>query len=411
MKKGQRAASMIILLVASAAIISASVLHAFSFAPKPASRCHDIFDGRTILVLELRISPASSDSLRLKSRKYVSAQLFVGGELFQNIGLHLKGRGTFQPLEAKPSFTLNLLKFGETKKLGGQSKIHLNNSAEDSTFLQEQIGARLFQAAGVPAPKVVHALVTLNGRELGLYILKEGFSEEFLARSFGNADGALYDNEGGHDVDQAMKRHGGNCREAGLERLASAALEPDLDLRWRRLSQLLDSEQFVSFAAMEIILCHWDGYALAQNNFRVYHDPGRDKYIFLPSGMDQLFGNARLPWRPQMSGLVCRAFLEVPEGRRLFERRFRVLVDEVLNPARIVREAASSLATLHDAVSSHFLARATEDADELYTQIFQRRLELDAQLLHSSANVMKGSFLSQEQMNRYAQTETGFYAH
>ena len=31
------------------------------------------------------------------------------------------------------------------------------------------------------------------------------------------------------------------------------------------------ADRFLSFLATEVMLCHWDGYALNRNNFRVYH--------------------------------------------------------------------------------------------------------------------------------------------
>src|SRR5207249_4044056 len=223
------------------------------------------------------------------------------GEVFRDVGVHLKGTVSYRPINDKPSFTLDFGKFVRGQGLRGLQQIHLNNAVQDSTCLKEQIAGELFRAAHVPVPRVAHALVTLNGRELGLYVIKEGFTQEFLSRHFERADGNLYDTDDGHDVDQHMKRHLGQAStrdQIDLQHLAAAAMEPDLSRRWERLQQTLDMDRFFTFMAMELMICHWDGYCLGRNNFRIYHDPGTRKMVFLPSGMDQVFSKADLPGKP-----------------------------------------------------------------------------------------------------------------
>lgn len=40
----------------------------------------------------------------------------------------------------------------------------------------------MFVEAGVPAPKVEHATVVLNGQDRGLYVVSEGWGKPFLRR-------------------------------------------------------------------------------------------------------------------------------------------------------------------------------------------------------------------------------------
>jgi len=79
--------------------------------------------------------------------------------------------------------------------------------------------------------------------------------------------------------------------------------------------------------AMEVMLCHRDGYCLARN--KLPHLRRKTKTIkqcsFL-NGMDQLFGSADLPWQPHMAGLVAKAVLETPEGKRHYHDCFSVSV-------------------------------------------------------------------------------------
>lgn len=293
----------------------------------------------------LAITLASEDFGRLRenSRQDVPAVIVEDGQTtYPDVMLHLKGStGSFRGIDDKPAFTL---KFGNPAGDGrfhGLRKVHLNNSVEDPSYFNEYAGSELFRAAGVPAPRVTHAVVTLNGRRLGLYVLKEGFTAEFLGQYFRDPHGNLYDTGPGHDVDEALERDGGTGPEdrSDLIALATAAREPDLATRWERVGRALDRDRFLAFMALEVLVGHRDGYCLARNNFRIYQDPATSRMVFLPHGMDQLFGRPDATIRPAMQGLVARAMVETPEGRRDFRARLAQLAREVLDVPRLRHQA------------------------------------------------------------------------
>jgi hypothetical protein len=310
----------------------------------------------------------------------VPATLREGTNVLREVGVRLKGRtGSFRRLDDKPAFTISCDQFVPGQRFRGSSKLHLNNSVEDPSYLNEELGGELFRAVGVPAPRVSHALVELNGRRLGLYVLKEGFAEEFLAAYFERTDGALYDPGAGGDI-TGLPRQDDAAAGGSLQRLASAAQDPDTTNRWRRLSGVLDLERFLSFMAMEVLIGHRDGYCLAQNNYRIYHDPASDKFVFLPAGMDQLFGRADLPVRPQMAGLVARGVMDLPKGRQLYRQRMQTFLTNVLQVAALtnrVRQGAARLAAALPAGEARSLQRAAVDLCE---RIRSRALEAGRQL-------------------------------
>jgi spore coat protein H len=304
------------------------------------------------------------------------------GQVLDKVGVHLKGRGSFRPLEEKPGLTLDFGRYLPAQRFHGLRKIHLNNSVEDPSFVKEWIGSELFRAAGVPAPLVSHALVKLNGRPLGLYVLKEGFAEEFFVRSFLRADGYWYDVDDGHDVDQPMNRRlvGEFWQNVDdLQRLALAVREPDRNERWTRLHESLDVDRFITFMAMEVMICHWDGYCLARNNFRIYQPTNRPT-MFLPAGMDQLFANPLLSWQPQMAGLVAKAILDMPEGREQYSATFRKLFGEHFAVAHITNQINQLQARLRPFLSAHEFAQIREEAAELSVRILEREHYLEREL-------------------------------
>src|SRR6266487_497943 len=339
----------------------------------------DLFATHPVWRIEIELTPQNIDRLRTESRKYVPASIRAFGELFREVGVHLKGAGSYRPINDKPSFTLDFARFVPAQSLRGLQKIHLNNAVQDCTYLKEQIATELFRAARVPVPRVAHALVSLNGRELGLYVIKEGFTEEFLNRHFERADGNLYDTDDGHDVDQLMKRPLGQDSthdQIDLQHLAAAAMEPNLSRRRERLQQTLDMDRFFAFMSMELMICHWDGYCLGRNNFRIYHDPGTDKIIFLPSGMDQVFSKADMPWKPDMAGLVARAVMEIPEGRQQYAARFSELFGTLFVSERLTNRINQLLVDLRPWLKAGAFREMRRDAAELCVQIAERERSL-----------------------------------
>src|SRR5205085_8728713 len=122
------------------------------------------------------------------------ATLKEGDKVYTDIGVHLKGAaGSFRGIDDKPSLTLNMNKFGALQRFHGLDKFHLANSLQDPSYVSELICGELFRAAGVPASRVRHAVVSVNGRRRGLYYLKEGYDSGFLKRSFGDSHGTFYD--------------------------------------------------------------------------------------------------------------------------------------------------------------------------------------------------------------------------
>lgn len=277
-----------------------------------------------------------------QERPEVKVTVREGGETYTDVALHPKGSaGSFRAFDDKPAMTLNFSKHKKGQTFHGYSKISLNNSVQDPSYLSEIICREMFVEAGVPAPKVEHATVVLNGQDLGLYVVSEGWGKPFLRRFFKNVDGNLYDSGFVQDVTEDLQVNSGDEKEsrAGLDRLVEASNEPSPARRWERLNEVLDMDRFLTFVAMEVLTCHWDGYSLNRNNYRVFHDLSTGKMVFLPHGLDQMFGSGRGspqdPIQPGMAGLVARAAVGTPTGRKQYMERIASLRATVLQEEKL----------------------------------------------------------------------------
>lgn len=340
----------------------------------------ELFGGATVVRLEIQIPPAEVRQLARKPREYVTATVRDGARTYTNVAIHLKGGpGSFRSFDDRPSLTLNFDKFAENQTFHGLKKLHLNSSVQDSSYLSEKICRELFDAAGVPAPQAGHALLKLNERDMGLYVLVEGINKQFLKRYFTNAKGNVYDGHSGTDVTMTMPVNSGDNPKdhRGRQALADAIRISDPAARWSAIQKTLDVDRFLSFVALESMLVHWDGYTVGRNNYRVFHDLDADRMVFIPQGLDQVLTQSESPVIPRLQGMVARAVLEIPEARELYVQRVADLTLGVFQPdaiARRLREVSQRLAAAVGE-SNPAAASAIEQKSRSLTRRFQKRAD------------------------------------
>jgi spore coat protein H len=305
--------------------VSPAALEADEFFKKP-----------RVVEISIEIPPGDYESLKREPRKYVRATLKEGDKTWKNVAVHLKGAaGSFRGIDDKAGFTLNMDKFTDDQHFHGLDKFHLNNSVQDPSFVSELICGEIFRAAGVPTSRCAHAIVSVNGKSKGFYVLKEGYDVAFLERNFGTKKGNLYDGGFLRDLDQPLQvisQKDDVQPYAELKSLWNAALLGDPAQRFKELDRLLDGERWVSYLALEALMWDWDGYPMNRNNYRIYHDPKKDKIIFIPSGTDQMFGDPNGTLLPNFNGLIAKAYITTPDGRQRYLNRMDEILKTVWKP-------------------------------------------------------------------------------
>src|SRR6266404_583108 len=335
---------------------------------KPKQSADELFTNNLVPRLRIEIPADGMAVLRSyewdkkmngQDRTNVLATVRDGETVYTNVAIHLKGGlGSFRPVDDKPALTLSFDRFAPGQRFHGLEKIYLNNSVQDPSYLSEKICREMFLSAGIPSPRTGHALVRLNQRNLGLYVLVEGWNKQFLKRHFQECRGNLYDGGYGNDVTNRLEINSGAFPGdwSRLEALGRAAQEPDLTQRLVRMGKVLDLDRFLSFMAMEIMLAHWDGYTMNRNNFRIFDDRGSGHLIFLPHGMDQMFGVFRSTpsstITPHMKALVSRAVMEMPEGRKRYLERMSQLLTNVFKVERLTNRVQQLAAEVRPALIS-----------------------------------------------------------
>ena len=273
--------------------------------------------------------------LNAEPKKYVRCTVAVGDKTYKDVAIHLKGAvGSFQNWDAKPALTLNTDKFVKDQEWQGLDKFHLNNSVQDGSYLNEIACSELAKAMGLPTARATHAVVELNGRKVGLYVLKEGYNGDFLERNFPGADkGNLYDGGFLQDIDQKLKLDEGTANDGkDLKALVTACQIGDNKKRYDAVEKLVNVDLFAKNAALQFLATDWDGYVRNRNNYRVYFNPKDGKAVFFPHGMDQMFANPGESIWPGPGALVSRAILENDEGKKKTIAAYKELMEKHFTP-------------------------------------------------------------------------------
>lgn len=364
-------------------LLSLGALTAQQPPPAAADPARAFFQKGAVVRIHITLEPAERQKLREKAREYATAALRIDQAEFPGVGIKLKGAaGSFREIDDRPGFTVHLGRFGGAARFTGLQRFHLNNGAQDDTRLCEWIGHDVFAAAGLPAPRVAHAHVWLDGVDLGLYVLREAFDRQFLQRTFGNAAGNLYDGGFCHDVDEPLEKDSGDGPDdrADLTRLCEACRGVD-GKREAELAALVDVEGFVDFMALEAMLHHWDGYSRNMNNFRLWLPTG-GRAVFLPHGMDQLLQDADYSVLDHPPAIVASAVMQQPAFRKRYRERLKALLP-LLAPNRLVPRVQQLADTLQKELRTTDEAGARAHADAvrgLVARIQDRYRNLEKQV-------------------------------
>jgi hypothetical protein len=319
-----------------------------STAVSAAVPAEELFSDPAIRVFRIEIEASELEKLRRDNRTYVHATVIVGQEVFNDVAIRLKGQGSFRPLDDKPSFAVKFDEFVPNRDFCGLTKIMLNNSSQDRSYLSEYLCTSLYRSAGVPAPRVTHARVEFNGRELGFYVLIEAMNKVFLRQHFPNPNGPLYEGYA-RDIDKQLDQDAGPPSDQSDVRALVAAARLPPEERMPILRQWLDVKNLIDFLAVGMLIAQHDSYALNHNNYRLYRDPTSGRFTMIAHGIDGSFSQNAMPIVPPTKYILTRAVLETPEGQKLYRERFATLFTNVFKVEAMTNRIQSAAARLYAA--------------------------------------------------------------
>ena len=266
-----------------------------------------VYEPNVVYQVDITLSDAAYSALGSDPYEYVEATVSFNGTYIERIGVRLMGRyGSYRTLSQKASFKLSFNEFSAGQNLFGLEKMNLKAMVTDYSQIHDVMGYAVHRAAGVPAPRVGYAWVTVNGTEYGLYANIEPYEEHFLTRNFDDPTGNLYDGDyflfdsGGYALvdftpsqDDYFELDSGE--DVGLVDIMAitdaVSASGGSDSFYETLDPLLNWEEYLRFWAVEQWLCAPDSYNYNTNNYRVYFDPEDGKAQFFPWDQDSIYYN------------------------------------------------------------------------------------------------------------------------
>jgi hypothetical protein len=252
----------------------------------------------------------------------VPAALTVDGRKIEGVGLHFRGASSFFTVGEgwKRSINVALDHTHPGEKLHGYKTLELLNSHEDPTFARTFL-FNFIARHYIPAAKVNHVKVAINGESWGIYVSQEQFNKDFLKEWFGTKDGARWrmpaNPRGGNglgyvgdDPAEYKRRYehksgGGDKPWKELIQLCRTLGETPPARLEEELEPILNIDRALWFLALDNALINDDGYWIRASDFNLYQDR-TGRFHTLPHDANETFqlpGGPGFGRGPEISGV------------------------------------------------------------------------------------------------------------
>jgi len=270
-------------------------------------------------IYRLEVAPADWEWLKAHAMEetWVPARVVFEGQTWEGASVRFKGSygSLYSCFDATGNRTCPKLSmkvsFNETDQDGrffGLRKLVFNSNNRDPSALHERMAYALFRAAGLPAPRAVHALVQVNDEPPGLYLSVENIDKEFLQARFAEPGGNLYKEAWPYFPDPtayvaALETNESQTDVSHLVDFASQLQAAEPDTFAARVDPYLDRAAMTRYLAVDLFVNDWDGITkfycgldaadrsqCGNHNFYLYDDPLTGRFVVIPWDQDQSLG-------------------------------------------------------------------------------------------------------------------------
>jgi CotH kinase protein/RTX calcium-binding nonapeptide repeat (4 copies) len=264
-----------------------------------------LFSPAAVVEIDLTLPQESIDALNIDPTEYQDGtfSLTTTSEKYgpYDVGIRLKGHGSFRPLSRKAAFKVKLDHSVPGQRFLGLKTLTLNNMVQDPSMIHEVLAYEVFRSAGVAASRTGYAYVRVNEQDYGLYLNVETLDDVMLPRWYGSTQHLYegeFDEQGGVDVlpgnaDRFSVEEGSETDLSDLQSLIEAVSDGgDFSDRVNPVAELL---QLTRMWAVERYIGHFDSYSVdygwyQPNNYYLHSDAGR-RFTMLPWGTDRTWGS------------------------------------------------------------------------------------------------------------------------
>ena len=308
-------------------MIAAASLVLLSLTPNPAvamPQHNDLFSSTTVSQITIRLSNANAQKLVSAPKDEVSARFNMtnkgsgGGFKVSNIPVRFNLKGT-STLRQNPSLTANRpsmrVKFNlegplNLGFLGTMKSLTLNAMTQDESKIHEYSAYKLYNAMGVPAPRVGYAKVKVIIGNVtynkGLFAVIEPYDDVFLENRFDSPTQHLYEPckhwidvtragaaKGGKDCDTGVFEVKEGWKKApnkkDLQALANVQKIKKNSSWWKAMDRYTERDSLIRMWAVDNFISAWDSYSGAIINNYYLRSDAYGVFTMMPTGADETF--------------------------------------------------------------------------------------------------------------------------
>lgn len=280
-----------------------------ALAQQPPPRVDDFFDDGIVHEIRLTLNPRDWNELKANFQRndYYPAHFTWRGLTVLNIGIRSRGVGSRSG--TKPGLRVDFDHYEQRQRFLGLKSVVLRNNTQDPSHLHDRLSMKLYARLGMPASRVAHVRLLINGEYAGLYTIVESVDKIFLEKHYGESGGYLYKYH--YDADDPARYFDYLGPDPALYspepfQPETHELDPDprpLAALMRAIQESTDAEfqavvgryvdlrQFMVHVAVETFLADTDGMLgdWGANNFYFYRLQGQTRSLFIPWDKSEAF--------------------------------------------------------------------------------------------------------------------------
>ena len=241
--------------------------------------------------------------------EYVKGDVQIGDETYRDVGVRLKGNGTYlmSAQGHKRPFKIDFGRYTPDQRFHGLKQLNLQNNVMDPTNVRQPLAFEVFQVAGIPAPRtaIAEVYLTIDGQSerelLGVYTLVEEIDSLFIRRHYRNDQGLLLKPEGTQGIEYRgedwanyqwyePKSKPTAAQQKRLIDLARLVHKADDEQFRREIGSYLDVDEFTRYLAANTLLSNMDSFLTHVHNYYMYLRPETNQFVFLPWDVDLAMG-------------------------------------------------------------------------------------------------------------------------
>ncbi len=275
-----------------------------------------VFRTDVVHQIHFNVSDQGYNQLSAGNRPEIHAQMSFDGVALPNIGLKLKGSASYDTMDGKPAFRVDLNEWIPGTSFRGLQAFKLHNgNVLDPTRVRDHITYKLAREAGLMAPRVGWAEVWVHhpsgsqaASYYGIYMIVEAHDDQFIkyfhpeqeetgvilepneteggywGGDFGSGQVLNWNFEEGPEPPDPLSVQALSMCDTIIGRSPTDANVAEL---WT----YMDKDLLLTYLAWEAVANHTDGYK-APNNWRVFVDGTTHLVSLVPSGAEWTWDNA-----------------------------------------------------------------------------------------------------------------------